>query len=96
MAGASTAGPFLRVDPAPLALTQADVPWENKHWWESVSAALGTMFEKQGMHLDKRLDVWFRAKKVRGGHGWKRSVRLHEAEGSRFLPHTEKWFPYSF
>lgn len=37
MAGASTAGLFLTMDPAPLALTQADVPGEKEPWWENVS-----------------------------------------------------------
>lgn len=37
MAEASTTSSFLRTAPAPLELTQAEVPGENKPWWESIS-----------------------------------------------------------
>lgn len=89
MAGASTASPFLRTDPAPPALPLADVSGENEPW--RAALVWGT---RKTPRVSAQVFGSGREGSVRAVAG--RDPWLHRAEGSRLLPRMEKWFPYSF
>lgn len=79
-----------RMDPAPCALPPADANGENQPWKGGhLCDGPGSLFAEQVC-----AQVGFSGQKRSVG------VRSHPSgcmkQKSGFLPHTEKWFPYSF